>query len=264
MFGIAVSYNDRAFEQGVEQYGENILQRPAHADATLVVPMAARVQVRAGYEFDYTHFGPNDDTSPGFVVPVDAVVHGARLGIDLQRGAWSALAWWNPAYRQGWRPWGKAGADDYRPGTEDFQRYGVTVGRAWVLSPGSVARVDGTWAAGHDLDRFSRYTVDGFDNRLRGYPSASLRYDRGYIARSVVTWTPIGRVRLDGFADLAYVHNPGFGDGLRGYPGLGATAEVPLPGRFLLSLEWGYGFNARNSDGTRGTQVYKAAGVKVF
>ncbi len=141
----------------------------------------------------------------------------------------------------------------------------MAIGRAWVISPSSVARLEGSWVGGHDLDRFSRYTVDGFDNRLRGYPSASLRYDRGAIARSAVGWAPgPGHVRLDGFADLAVVHDPGFGEGLRSYPGVGATTEIPLPARFLLSLEWGYGFNARNTDGSKGTQVWRVAGVKVF
>jgi hypothetical protein len=262
--GIAVSYNDRSFRDGVEQYDENVLQRPAHVDTTFVIPLSPRTQLRAGYEFDYAAYAANDDTAMDFVVPADSVVHGARLGLDVQRGSWSALGWWLAAYRQGWKPWGFPDTTEYTQESASFQKYGVTVARAWVLSPGSVARVEGAWVGGHDLDRFSRYTVDGFDNRLRGYPSASLRYDRGAILRSVATWTPVPRLRLDGAADLALVHDPGFGPGLKSYPGLGANAEVPLPARFLLAVEWGYGFNARNSDGSLGTQVVRVAGVKVF
>ena len=37
---------------------------------------------------------------------------------------------------------------------------------------------------GHDLDRFSRYAIDSFLNRLRGYPAGSLRYDRGLLLRA--------------------------------------------------------------------------------
>ena len=32
---------------------------------------------------------------------------------------------------------------------------------------------------GRDLDRFSRFAFGTFDNRLHGYPSALVRYDRG-------------------------------------------------------------------------------------
>jgi hypothetical protein len=262
-FGIAASYNDRSFRDGLERYDENVLQRPAHVEASLVVPVTPRAQVRVGYELDYTAFRAGADTADDFRVPADAVVHGARLGLDVQRGAWSALAWWNPAWRQGWRRWGRPGGEGDRGGST-FQRYGVTVARSWAFSPGRVARVEGSWVDGHGLDRFSRYTVDGFDNRLRGYPSASLRYDRGAILRGVATWAPIGRVRLDGFADLAAVHDPGFGNGLEAYPGLGATAEIPLPARCLLAFEWGYGVEARTTDGRRGTHVVRLSGIKVF
>jgi hypothetical protein len=117
---------------------------------------------------------------------------------------------------------------------------------------------------GRELDRFSRYSFDGFANRLRGYPSASIRYDRGLVIRSAATWTPAPQFRLDGFIDYAAVHDPGFGAGLRSYPGLGAAVEVPLPHRMLIAVEWGYGFEARNTDGSRGTHVIKVSGFKVF
>lgn len=262
-FGIGVSYNDRAFRNGREQYAQNIRQRPLRADLSVVAPLAARVQLRLGYEFEYTAFERGDDTAPDFLVPADAVVHGARVALDLQRGPWSALAWWNPATRQGWRRWGDS-TTDYRPGTSDFQRYGMTLARSWVLTSGTVARVEGSWLGGHDLDRFSRYSFDSFENRLRGYPSALVRFDRGGVARSVVTWTPMPFARLDAFADTAFVHDPGAGRGLRNYPGVGVALEVPLPRRLLLAVEWGYGIKARDSDGGEGTHVVKVTGFKVF
>jgi hypothetical protein len=263
VFGIGVSYNDRAFREGREQYAENIHQRPFRADATIVAPLSPRAQVRVGYEFEYTAFDRSADTAPGFTVPADAVVHGLRVALDLQRGPWSLVTWWNPAHRQGWRAWGRPGLD-YKAGSADFQRYGLTAARSWVIAPGAVARVEGSWVDGHDLDRFSRYSFDSFENRLRGYPSASLRFDRGAILRSVATWTPPGRLRLDGFVDYAAVRDPGFGSGVKGYPGLGAALEIPLPRRILLAVEYGYGVKARNTDGSEGTHVVKLTGFKIF
>jgi hypothetical protein len=216
-----------------------------------------------GYEFDYTAFGRGDDTAAQFVVPNDANVHGARLAVDLQHGPWAALVWWNPARRVGWRRWGRL-TDTFDAEAGDFQRYGAMLSRTWVLGERSVARLEGNWVDGHDLDRFSRFSFDGFANRLRGYPSASIRYERGAVVRSVATWTPAPRLRLDGFVDYAAVHDPGFGRGLRSYPGVGTAVEVPLPHRMLVAVEWGYGFEARNTDGSRGTHVVKVSGFKVF
>jgi hypothetical protein len=262
-FGIAASYNDRSFREGLERYDENIQQRPFRSSVALIAPLSPRLQARVGYEFEYTAFREGDDTGEAFVVPRDAVVHGLRVGLDLQRGPWSARAWWNPARRQGWALWGRPGLD-HGAGTEDFQKYGAGLARSWVFRPGVVARVEANWMGGRDLDRFSRYTFDSFENRLRGYPSASLRYDRGAVVRSAATWTPVERLRLDVFADYAAVRDPGFGHDLRHYPGFGAAAEVPLPRRLLVAVEWGYGVNARNTDGSAGTHVVRVSGVKVF
>jgi hypothetical protein len=262
-FGIGASYNDRSFRNGRERYDENIRQRPFRADTTVVVPLAPRAQLRVGYEFEYTALDRGSDTAADFVVPNDAVVHGARLGLDLQHGPWTGLLWWNPARRVGWERWGRA-RDPFSSESADFQRFGLTLARTWVLSPGSVARVEGSWMDGRQLDRFSRYSFDGFANRLRGYPSASIRYDRGLVVRSVATWAPAPQFRLDGFVDYAAVRDPGFGPGLRSYPGIGAALEVPLPHRMLVAVEWGYGFEARNTDGSRGTHVVKVSGFKVF
>ena len=77
-FGIASSYNDRAFVEGREDYGANISQRPAHASFWLLRPLTARVSARAGYEFDYTAYDRVSSTSPTFVVPAAQ----PRMGFD--------------------------------------------------------------------------------------------------------------------------------------------------------------------------------------
>jgi len=221
------------------------------------------VQLRLGYDFDYMHFRPGSDTAADFVIPASTPVHGARVALAWSKGPWSGVAWWNPARRQTWHPWG-IDAADYTPDDVDFQRYGLTASRSWVIGRGAIGRVEGNWMDGHDLDRFSRYSVDSFENVLHGYPSASLRFDHGAIARSVATWSPAARLRLDGFFDWAWVHDPGFGHGLRSYPGVGTAAEIPLPGRFLVAVEWGYGFKARNANGMEGARVVKVSGFRVF
>ena len=118
--------------------------------------------------------------------------------------------------------------------------------------------------SGRDLDRFSRYAFGTFENRLRGYPSASIRYDRGAALRSAVAWQPGGRVRLDGFSDAGVVRDPGFGNRHRTYPGVGAAVEAPGPWSLLLGAEWGYGIQGLNTDGTRGTHVVRLTAYKVF
>jgi len=258
---ILAPYNDRAFAGGVERYHENLRQRPARVAVAAARPLSARTRVRVGYELDYTRLARSDSTAADFVVPVSPVVHGLRVAVEAERAGWSASAWWNGARRQRWRPWGFPGSE---PGGAGFQRFGASAGRSFVLSPRSVARLDGAWMGGRGLDRFSRYSFDGFENRLRGYPTATVRYDRGAVAHGVLTWSAARKVRLDGFLDVARVRDPGFGPRPRTYVGAGAAVEAPLPLRALASLEWGYGFQARGPAGETGTHVVRLTAYKVF
>ena len=217
--------------------------------------------MRTGYELDVTSFARASSTARAFRIPATSVVHGFVGALEAQRDAWTLQAWWNPSRRQGWRAWGRPG--DYSPRHHDFQRYGVTVSRTVSLRPALASRVETAWMSGRDLDRFSRYSFNSFDNRLHGYPTASIRYDRGAVLRSV---TSVGRrgLRLDGVADLALVRDRGFGDAYRGYPGTGAAVELPGPLRSLVSLEWGYGFNGTRERGGKGTQTIRVTGYRMF
>lgn len=263
-FAIASSFNDRAFVAGREHYEANLRQRPAQVAFWFLRPLTPRMALRFEYDLDYTHLAATDATAPDFVVPANQVVHGARVTVDLQRMGWNASVWWNPARRTGWRAWGVPGSGDYRPSQRAFQRYGATLARSRVITPVLVARVEGAWMSGRDLDRFSRYSFGTFDNRLRGYPSALIRYDRGGVVRSALAWSASPVVRVDGFIDVAAVRDPGFGRRLRRYTGIGAAVEAPAPFGTLVAVEWGYGVRGVNSDGSLGTQVLRVSAYKVF
>jgi hypothetical protein len=263
-FGILARYNDRSFRSGRERYDENVQQRPANVRVGVVRPITALTSARAEYLFDYVALGRGSSTASTFVVPVDQVVHGLRVSLETQRAGWRVEGWWNPARRSGWRAWGRPGGEDFDPTHVDFQRFGVNAYRPWVLSRRVLARIEAAWMSGTDLDRFSRYAFGTFDNRLRGYPSASIRYDRGGALRTALVWQPGGRLRIDGFADAAVVRDPGFGERHRTYPGLGAAVEAPGPWSLLVGAEWGYGLQGLNTDGTRGTHVVRLTAYKVF
>ncbi len=263
-FGIASSYNDRAFVNGRERYEHNILQRPAHAAVWLLRPLTTRMSFRLGYDLDYTHFARGDGTAADFAAPQSQVVHGARLAVDAQRGGWAASVWWNPAMRQAWRRWGTIDGGEYDTRHREFQRYGASVSRSLVVTPAVVGKIEAAWMSGRDLDRFSRYAFGSFDNRLRGYPSALIRYDTGGVVRTVMTWAPGRLVRLDAFFDSAAVRDAAYGRRVRNYTGAGGAIEAPAPFGTLVAVEWGYGFRGVNTDGRLGTQVVRISAFKIF
>src|SRR5205085_1187281 len=87
-FGIVSSYNDRAFEQGREQYALDIRQRPAQVAMWLLRPLSARSALRLGYDWDYTKFDAGEVTNPSFLVPRNQNAHALRVGFDFQRAGW--------------------------------------------------------------------------------------------------------------------------------------------------------------------------------
>ena len=264
-FGIASSYNDRAFEGGREQYALDIRQRPAQAAIWALRPLSARTALRLEYNWDYNDFGRHEVTSPDFVIPRNQNAHSIRIGLDAQRAGWQGSLWGSYARRIGWRPWGlPSQRATFSDGESDYRRYGASLLRSQALSPRVTTRVEAAVMGGRDLDRFSRYAFGTFDNRLRGYPSALIRYDRGGVIRTAAAVALFRMLRLDGFADSAFVHDPGFGPGLRNYTGLGAALEAPAPFGTLLSLEWGYGLQGIDTDGRRGTHVVRLSGYKLF
>jgi hypothetical protein len=272
-FGIASSYNDRAFVDGREVYRANISQRPAHASLWLLHPVSARVSARVGYAMDYTAFGPADSTAPTFTVPATQLAHGLNLAAQGQWAGLDVSAWWTGSVRAGWRAWGEAvdtsrslGLEAYDPRHRTYQRYGLTAGRSWIASRRLVGRLEGAWMDGRDLDRFSRYTFGTFDNRLRGYPAALIRYDRGAVVRATTAWAA-GRV-LRGWTDSPTPHSsaiPGSAPGRNDIrASVGLAIELPGPFGTLVGVEWGYGFEGINTDGSRGTQVVRLSGYKMF
>ena len=263
-FGIATAYNDRAFENGREIYSRDIRQQPAQAAVWALRPIGPRAALRFEYDWDYNRFDRAPETDPAFAVPASQRAHGLRAGLDIQRAGWQVSLWASHTMRVGWRRWGVPGSAEDEAPKASFDRTGASVLRTAALSPRLTARVEAAFTTGRNMDRFSRIAFGAFDNRLHGYPSALIRYDRGGVVRSSLSWAAARAVRVDGFADTAAVHDPAFGRRLRSYTGFGAAFECPAPFGTLAAVEWGYGVQGVNTDGRTGTHVVRITAYKVF
>jgi hypothetical protein len=248
----------------VERYDENVRQRPASAALDLVRPFGSGWRVRASYELARPGLRRGPDTAPAFRTPASPTVHAVRLGLEGEVARWTVSAWASAARRDTWTDWGFDGNPDSDPAARGFERAGAGAARSFVLGPRRAARVDVAAMAGRGLDRFSRFTFDGLENRLHGSPSAAVRFDRGVVWRSALSATASRAVRGDVFLDLAVVHDPAHGPGHRAFPGLGAAGELRLPWSTLLGVEWGYGPEARDRDGRRGAHVVRVTAYKIL
>lgn len=262
LLAVLIRYNDRVFRDGVEIYEETLRQRPSRLALGVSRPLTARSRVRLFYELEHNALGISDLTAPGFVAPVSPLAHGARLELELRRGPWTGVLFGSAFHRANWEPWGPANGLVHSGA--DYQRYGVSVARTLVTARRGTGRLEASWMDGHGLDRFSRYAIDSFLNRLRGYPAGSLRYDRGLLLRGQASAALRPGLRADLFLDLGFLHDPGYGDGLRAYPGVGLGLELALPRGALLTAEGGYAVAGRDREGRKGTQALQITVVKTF
>jgi hypothetical protein len=263
-FASLVEYNDRAFRDGVERYDENVRQQPASAAVDVIRPFGAGWRARASYELAHPGLRRGPDTAPAFRTPASPTVHAVRIGLEGEVARWTLSAWGSAARRDTWSDWGFGGNPESRPDARTYERASVGAARSFVLAPRIAARVDVAAMAGRGLDRFSRFTFDGLENRLHGSPSAAVRFDRGAVLRTALSATATRAVRGDVFVDLAVVHDPNQGTGHRAFPGFGAAAELRLPWSTLLTAEWGYGPEARDRDGQRGAHVLRVTAYKIL
>ena len=128
-FGIASSYNDRAFEHGRERYDRGIRQRPAQVAVWTLRPLSSRTALRLEYDWDYNRYARADVTAPEFKIPSNQNAHAIRIGLDGQRAGWQASVWASHAHRLGWREWGVSGEGD-RALHSDYQRFGASLLRS--------------------------------------------------------------------------------------------------------------------------------------
>jgi hypothetical protein len=263
-FAALVRYNDRAFDAGVEDYGRTVRQRPSRLSLGASRPLGARGRLRLSYELEHNALGRSDLAAPDFATPVSPLAHGLRAEIELRRGPWTASASGSAFRRARWEPWGR-GTDELSPAAAvGYERYAVALSRSLVLGPHATGRLEATWMGGRDLDRFSRYAIDSFLNRLRGYAAGSLRYDRGLLLRAQASAALLPGLRADLFADCGVLHDPGYGRGLKPYPGTALGLALALPRGALLTAEVGVAFEGRDREGRRGTRSLQITAVKTF
>ena len=91
-FGIASSYNDRAFVARPRAIRRNIRQRPAHASVWLLRPLTPRLSLRVGYDLDYTHFTRSDADRVRLRRPGGSgCARRCGSALDAQRAGWDAI-----------------------------------------------------------------------------------------------------------------------------------------------------------------------------
>ena len=137
-FAVLVRYNDRAFREGVEDYGETLRQRPSRVTLGVSRPLTARSRVRVSYELEHNALMRSYLTTPGYVAPVSPLAHGLRVELEARRGAWTGVAFGSTSRRARWEAWGPRDHLQPAPETRELR----TIRRLARPQPGRHASSD--------------------------------------------------------------------------------------------------------------------------
>ena len=254
-----------SFRDGVERYDENLRQRPASAALDVIRPFGGGWRVRASYELTHPGLGRGPDTAPAFRTPANPTVHAARLGLEGEVARWTLSAWASAALRDTWTDWGYPGNPDSRSGRARLRAR--RRGRRAVVRPRPAARRPG----GRRGDGRPRARpLQPVHLRRPGEPPARLALGRGALrsrggpAQRALRHRHPRRARRRVPRPRGRPRSRPRGRAIARSPASAPPAELRLPWSTLLSVEWGYGPEARDREGQRGAHVVRITAYKVL
>lgn len=191
----------------VDSEDVKVLEEPV--TAILGRPLTSFSKVELGLGAVYEAYDRSKRTDARMVLPSDVVTGTAGLRYKYHRAGFLLDLQFTSAKRFGWEDWGLPRGGGGRAGEDHHQIWSASLIKS--LYPGRLHKLSlgTTFAAGRDLDRFSRIRIGEFRSvRVRGYNGAEITFDRGLTASATYLVTPpAGGFSVDLNVDGALIEN---------------------------------------------------------
>jgi len=262
LFAIAVAVNDQAFSSDGELEGERLRNHPFSTGINLGCQVTSFQKLLLNYQFRFDAYSADEKTSPSFIPPVDTVTNSLGLGYEYRRGGYSLTLGGAYSRRGSWEPWGTG--EDYSREQRSYQKWTASLSKDFFFRTVHKLHLNLAYFGGRHLDRFSMYQFGMFDdNKVRGVPSAGVRFEELAMFRGGYSFNLFEHYRLDLFFDQALGRGQG-GDGLReSITGLGLGVNLRGPKGTMLRGEVGKSFLPERYRGS-GTVVGQILVLKPF
>jgi hypothetical protein len=239
-FALAVPLTDQVYRDGEEVPGEEVERRTANVALNVGRPVGSFVKLGAEYELTWLDFGASDDTAAGFEPPSDHVRHSFRLTGRFARSGYSLGLSGSFNARSQWDPWGAPGNPEFDPDHEDYLLWSAAAAKTWHLPHFQKLGAELVYAAGQDLDRFSKYDFGFFGStRVQGYQSNRVRAEELY-ATHLSYGFDVGEVfRIDGLVDVAWATDEAAGLDHEMLAGVGLQGTLIGPWQTVVNLDLG-------------------------
>ena len=202
LFAIAVAVNDQVFDTEGEIRDERLRDHPISAGVNLGYQVTSFQKLLFNYQFRYDFWSPDSETDPDFVPPADGATNGLGLGYEYRRAGYSLVLGGANYRRANWKPWGDG--SEYSPDQRTYWRYAASLSKDLFFRAVHKVHLNAAFFGGQRLDRFSKYQFGMFDdNKMRGVPSAGVRFEQLAMFRASYSLNLFEQYRLDVFLDQA-------------------------------------------------------------
>jgi hypothetical protein len=266
---------DTAYIRGEKREESNVDRQNQVVSAWLGLPLGSFFRLRGEYTYEYVNSSRDEETET-FVEPVDTSQNGVRLYGEFNRAGWSVIASAGRAWRRDWEPWGDesppsaetlrlvptAACDtpgsclsEFDPSQDSYGTQDYTVAKQFFLPAFQKIRLEASWYAGSNLDRFSEFAFDFFGTRVRGFSGSGVRYDRGGIARLQYAFNVQDLVRFEASLDHGYVKDSLTSTDFAQFTGVGVSGNVLGPWQTILAFDVGVAVDSDYEDLRGGTEL---------
>ncbi len=259
LVGLAISPADRIVREDPisgeleEEEEEEISQKTQSLALGLGLPFWKFFKLKAEGRLTYSDYGRTDDSCGSLVIPSDTWVRSGTIRGEFNRRAWGLEAEHEWAWRSHHEPWGmeaatpsspcpSAGAGtppDFFESAKDYVRYGGTLAKNFYLPHSQKLTFRLSGKGSRDLDRFSKYEVWFFGDRIRGLSGGGVHYTNGGIVRADYAFSVGDVIRFGGGVDFARLKDRQQLQPFHNFTGAGISATFPAPWNLLIQLEYG-------------------------
>jgi hypothetical protein len=237
-YGIVVKSNDQVYDANGERKDERLQTRPASTGVNLGYQVTDFQKITANVHVQYDQYTASaGNTAASFTLPASTFTTSGGFNYEYRRAGYSLLGSWTWFRRARWQPWGDESTFD--PSTRTYDKYSVGLSKDFYFEPFSKIHLNAAYYGGERLDRFSMYRSGLFDEtRMRGVPSAGIRFSELALLRASYSFNLFDRFRLSAYVDHANGRTP---DVSAWQPTTGVGFEVNFAGPKTTMLKIGVG-----------------------
>ena len=235
------SFKDRYYQNGIEQEGQELKTMTQNIYTSLGYRVTQFSNLKLSLDGKYLNFKTTDKTNDNFKKPKSHFDWGYGLSYEYSRRGWQFAGEYEGHKRSSWEDWGYGYSEEIIDKDKDYLLWDVSFGKTFYLPKFQKIGVSLAYLDGKDLDRFSKYRFTYMGSKsLSGFTGSGIRFDKGYVARTLYAFDIAKVVRFSASLDYGKIKQNKDDENWQNHTGLGVSGTISGPWGTVCSLDVGW------------------------